>query len=56
MNNFRRTLTHKADKLFENANIELGKSKCETLEECILFIVDNIVNQLTLIGFLFAYF
>ena len=42
-----RLITHKADKLFENANIELGKSKCETLAECILFIVDNIVNQLS---------
>lgn len=42
-----RLITHKADKLFENANVELEKSECENLEECILFIVDNIVDQLS---------
>lgn len=42
-----RLITHKADKLFENANIELEKSECKTLEECLLFIADNIVDQLS---------
>ncbi len=42
-----RLITHKADKLFEGANAELAKSECKSLEECILFIVDNIVEQLS---------
>ena len=39
-----RLITHKADKLFENANVELEKSDCKNLEDCILFIADNIVR------------
>ena len=42
-----RLITHKADRLFEIAYEELEKSEYDTLEECILFIVDNIVNQLS---------
>ena len=42
-----RLITHKADKLFENANVELEKSDCKNLEDCILFIADNIVEQLS---------
>lgn len=34
-----RLITHKADKLFENANVELEKSDCKNLEDCILFIM-----------------
>lgn len=42
-----RLITHKADRLFEIAYEELEKSEYDTLEDCILFIVDNIVNQLS---------
>ncbi|MBU5479035.1 TetR/AcrR family transcriptional regulator [Eubacterium sp. MSJ-13] len=42
-----RLITHKADKIFENAYADLEKCECKTLEECILFIVDNIVDQLS---------
>ncbi len=39
-------VAHQAGRLFENANEELVKSGCRTLEDCVVFIADSILTQL----------
>jgi len=41
-----RLVTKQGNRLFENANIALEKSSCQTLEDCVVFIADNIIDQL----------
>lgn len=41
-----RLITHQGNLIFENANQALAKSDCKTLEECVIFIADNIIDQL----------
>ncbi len=41
-----RLVTKQGNRLFENANIALEKSGCQTLEDCVVFIADNVIDQL----------
>lgn len=41
-----RLITKQGNRLFENANTALEKSGCKTLEDCVVFIADNVINQL----------
>ena len=41
-----RLITKQGNRLFENANTALEKSGCKTLEDCVVFIADNIIDQL----------
>ena len=41
-----RLITKQGNRLFENANTALEKSGCQTLEDCVVFIADNVINQL----------
>ena len=34
-----------SNKIFENANNKLIQEECESLEECVIFIADNIIDQ-----------
>ncbi len=42
-----RLITSQGNRLFENANKALLKSGCNTLEDCVVFIADNIIDQLS---------
>ncbi|MFG6394631.1 MAG: TetR/AcrR family transcriptional regulator [Lachnospiraceae bacterium] len=41
-----RLITKQGNHLFENANAALEKSGCQTLEDCVIFIADNVIDQL----------
>ncbi len=41
-----RLITNQGNRLFENANKALLNSGCTTLEDCVVFIADNVINQL----------
>lgn len=41
-----RLITKQGNRLFESANTALEKSGCKTLEDCVVFIADNIIDQL----------
>lgn len=41
-----RLVTKQGNRLFENANMALEKSGCQTLEDCVIFIADNVIDQL----------
>lgn len=41
-----RLITNQGNRLFENANKALLNSGCTTLEDCVVFIADNIIDQL----------
>ncbi len=41
-----RLITNQGNRLFENANKALLNSGCTTLEDCVIFIADNVINQL----------
>lgn len=41
-----RLVTNQGNRLFENANKALLNSNCSTLEDCIVFIANNIIDQL----------
>ncbi len=41
-----RLITKHGNRLFENANRALEKSGCQTLEDCVIFIADNVIGQL----------
>lgn len=41
-----RLITKQGNRLFESANTALEKSGCKTLEDCVIFIADNIIDQL----------
>ena len=41
-----RLVTKQGNRLFENANMALEKSGCQTLEDCVVFIADNVIDQL----------
>ncbi len=41
-----RLISYESSKLFENANRELMKNDIGSLEDCVIFIVNNIVDQL----------
>lgn len=42
-----RLITNQGNRLFENANKALLNSGCSTLEDCVVFIADNIIDQLS---------
>ncbi len=42
-----RLITSEANRLFKNASAELGKQDFNSLEECVIFIADNIIDQLS---------
>jgi len=41
-----RLITNQGNRLFENANRALLESGCSSLEDCVIFIADNIIGQL----------
>lgn len=41
-----RLITNQGNRLFENANKALLNSGCTTLEDCVVFIADNVIDQL----------
>lgn len=41
-----RLVTKQGNRLFENANVALEKSSCQNLEDCVVFIADNVIDQL----------
>lgn len=41
-----RLITKQGNRLFESANTALEKSGCKALEDCVVFIADNIIDQL----------
>lgn len=41
-----RLIAHQSNRLFENANKKLRETDCKSLEECVVFIADNIIDQL----------
>lgn len=41
-----RLIEYQSNKIFEIADEELNKADCKSLEECVIFIADNIIGQL----------
>ena len=41
-------ITHKADQIFSNATVALNEQEIDSVEDKILFIVDHIIDQLTM--------